>query len=87
MTDSVKMKVNQGPDFLIFVTLNFQALLWHNQKCDKFIHFKPGVGIGLSFLSPIGLETDRASPTRADKNRAGRPECPPLLKTCRQGSL
>ena len=32
MTDSVKMKLNKEPDFQIFETLNFQALLWHTQK-------------------------------------------------------
>ena len=38
ITDSVKMKLNQGPDFEIFETLNFQALLWHTQKCDRQIY-------------------------------------------------
>ena len=38
MTDSVKMKLNQGPDFKIFETLNFEALLWYTQKCDRQIY-------------------------------------------------
>ena len=43
------------------------------------------IGIGLSFLSPIGFETNRASPVRAKKigpGRAGRRECLPLVHAC-----